>query len=126
LLGDRSFGFGVLSIGLCGVGGVFNARRNASSRRRAVSSGVRSGLSTIRGISFMEDAASKHDINVPGDALDRILRLFDSPDELVLIESEGDPAGTGEVIIHLKPSDRFSVLLAALRARDFDRFVVED
>jgi hypothetical protein len=50
-------------LGLCGVGGVFNARRNASSRRRIVSSGVRSGLSAIRGISFMSDVdASKLDI----------------------------------------------------------------
>jgi hypothetical protein len=64
--------------------------------------------------------------DVPRNAFDLILRLFDSCDKLVLIESEDDAAGTGEVIVRLKPSDRFLMLLAAFAARDFDRFVVED
>jgi hypothetical protein len=49
LLGERSLGFGAVMRPLCGVGGVFSARRNASSRRLAVSSGVSSGLFAIIG-----------------------------------------------------------------------------
>jgi len=45
----RSLGFG--DRGLCGVGGVLNARRNASSRRRAVSSALYSSLLFAIGVS---------------------------------------------------------------------------
>jgi hypothetical protein len=74
----------------------------------------------------MRDTESKDDIKCSGDALDRVLCLFDSFDKLVLIESEDSAAGTGEVIVRLKPSDRFLMLLAALTAWDSDCLVVKN
>jgi len=64
--------------------------------------------------------------DIPRDALDRILRLFDSFDELVFVETEDGAAGTNEIIIRFKPSDRLSMLVSTLRATNFERLVVEN
>ena len=54
-----------------------------------------------------------------------VIDLFGSPDEFIGIDSDLGPAGAADhIIVRFKPSDRFAVLMAALRADKFEGVVV--
>lgn len=59
---------------------------------------------------------------------ERVQLLFDVPEffkELFSFEVDSDAATADETAVLLNPSDRFGVLLAALRAGDVEGLVVE-
>jgi hypothetical protein len=67
--------------------------------------------------------------SLPEGVREFLVGVFDTPDlstQLGAIEPDGLPAlGAGELRVCLKPSDRFLMLMAALRAGDCDLAAVE-
>jgi hypothetical protein len=64
-------------------------------------------------------------VDVPGELRQLALDLLDFPIELAHIQTDISAAAAGDVIVHFQSSDRLADLLAALRARDGDRLIVE-
>lgn len=52
--------------------------------------------------------------------------LCDLPSQLARIETDASATTAGEIAVRLEPSDRLRDLMAAIRARNVDRLVVED
>jgi hypothetical protein len=63
------------------------------------------------------------------ETLSKVRELFlDRPDflkHLIGLETDGNAAGAGNILISLNPSDSFGMLLRAVRTGDFNSLIVE-
>jgi hypothetical protein len=66
------------------------------------------------------------EIGLAGDVSQRILDLLKRPEEVFRIKTDIHPTGARKVTVRLEPSDRLAMLLAALRAGNVDRTIVEE
>ena len=68
---------------------------------------------------------SELDRDLPREAREVVFDLLERPEKLVEIETDISAAVTGELTVRFEPSDRLRMLLAALRAGNVDRLIVE-
>jgi uncharacterized protein (DUF885 family) len=73
----------------------------------------------------LSELRSELDGDLPGHARQLVLNLFEFPEQAVRIETDIGAAATGEVTVRFEPSNRLRMLLAALRAGNVDRLVIE-
>lgn len=69
---------------------------------------------------------SELDREISADVRQAALDLLDEPEQLVRIYTNDSTASdTGELTVHFEPSDRFRMLLVALRAGNIDLLIAQ-